>query len=98
MDSRNPTPANDRRPVHQAGCRLQAIDGELLLFNPARETVLYCNQTAAAVWYLCDGHRTVTQIAQLLADTFPETGEEVLADIQEVVQHLVCHQALTLAE
>lgn len=91
-----PARASERRPVRREDCRLEAIEGELLLFDPVQATVLYCNQTASAVWHLCDGSRTVAEIARLLGDAFPEARRQVAADVREAVAQLIAHRALTL--
>jgi coenzyme PQQ synthesis protein D (PqqD) len=91
-----PARAAERRPVRCEGSRLEAIEGELLLFDPAQATVLYCNQMASVVWHLCDGSRTIAEIARLLGDAFPEARRQVAADVPEAVEQLVAHRALTL--
>ena len=88
--------AGEGRPVRREGCRLEAIEGELLVFDPTRASVLYCNETAAVVWGLCDGSRTVAEIVRLLSDAFPEARGQVAADVREAVVQLVAHRALSL--
>ena len=42
-------------------------DGELLVYDEQRDRAHCLNETAAAVWRLCDGHTTVSEIAQAIA-------------------------------
>lgn len=59
----------------------------LLLFP---EGGLELNATAAAVLDLCDGLRSVADIAALLADRFPDVGKrEIERDVVELLAGLV---------
>jgi hypothetical protein len=82
--------------ARREGYRLEVVQGELLLFDPGRATVLYCNQTAALVWALCDGARSVDEIVALLAGAFPGAGAALEADVRETVQRLVSHGVVAL--
>lgn len=84
------------RPARLERYRLEQIDGELLLFDPSAATVLYCNQSAALVWSLCDGTRTIKDIVTLLAAAFPDARGDVAADVGELVKQLVSRGALVL--
>lgn len=86
-----------QRPCRTDGYRLETIEQELLLFDPAESVVLYCNQTAALVWGLCDGSRDFDEIVALLAKAFPEAGPELAADVRQAVDDLVARRALRLA-
>lgn len=66
-------------PEPQVGGEL--VDGEVLLYHPGTATAVYLNETAALVWRLCDGERTVGQIASLLAGAFPESASTVAKDV-----------------
>ena len=45
----------------------QQVDGELVVFDKAQDKAHVLNPTAALVWQNCDGKRTVSQVAQLVA-------------------------------
>lgn len=85
-----------RRPTRQPDFRLEEMGGELLLFHPARGRVLYCNQPAALIWRLCDGERTVSEIVELLAEAYPEAGDQVAEDVAAALEHFVSAHALDL--
>lgn len=51
--------------------------------------MVYLNQTAAAVWKLCDGKRSTDEIARILVEAYPEEADIVAADVREVVQSLL---------
>ena len=57
---------------------------------------MHLNRTAALIWYLCDGRRTVEQILGLLRDAYPEARSEIDADVRRVLQLFLDHEALTI--
>ncbi len=77
---------SEKKPCHRAGYRLESIDGELLLFHPARDQLIYCNETASLIWHLCDGQRTVQEIVAQLSAAFPEATEGIAEDVRDTIQ------------
>jgi hypothetical protein len=61
---------------------------DLLLHAPGSSTVQSLNQTARAVWELCDGQRSVEAIALDLGGRFQAPPDAILAAIEDVVQRL----------
>ena len=79
-----------RRPKIATRARLRhdKASNRLLLVFP--EGALELNPTAAAVLELCDGLRSVAEIAALLADRFPGTArQEIEQDVVGLVSGLV---------
>jgi hypothetical protein len=59
------------------GIITKELDGEVLVYDAARDRAHCLNETAAAIWKLCDGQTTASEIAQrMTGDGRPETGEE----------------------
>ena len=73
---------------------METLDGETILLPPARSLVIYSNPTAALIWQLCDGVRSVEAIIDLLCEAYPESQDDIRRDVPEVVQILVEHGAL----
>ena len=69
------------------GYRIEKLDDELLLYNPAQTRVIALNDTAALVWQLCDGARSPAEIAALIVEAYPEAGS-VAADVDELLSTL----------
>jgi pyrroloquinoline quinone biosynthesis protein D len=61
-----------------ARLRFDKIDQKQLLLSPERGLVL--NETAAAILELCDGTRTVAEIAEALRARWPKADEGEVAD------------------
>jgi hypothetical protein len=58
---------------------VQELPDELVVYDVERNEVHCLNGTAARVWTLCDGKRSVTEIAQLLGtDLEPEAAEALV--------------------
>jgi pyrroloquinoline quinone biosynthesis protein D len=66
--------------------RADPIDGEPLLLYP--EGALRLDETTAALLDLCDGARTVSEIAALLAEQYEAPVDEIAADIAECLSGL----------
>ena len=77
------------KPVRQAGFQLEIMDDKFLLYHPGGTQIIQFNQTAAVVWQLCDGQRTVDDIIHLLQEAYPESAVEIDADVQEVLNQCV---------
>ncbi len=73
------------RPRHRSGIRVEEIESELVLFDPELGKIAYLNQTAGAIWQLCDGSRTTTEICQLVAAAMQVNGETVAEDTRQTI-------------
>jgi hypothetical protein len=81
-------------PIPLAGFQIETLDGEIVLLHPARNTIIYSNQTGALVWQLCDGLRTTDEIIEILSAAYPEAQAEIRMDVSNVIQTLVSQGAL----
>lgn len=84
------------RPTRHSGFALEELDGEILLLDPRSERLIHCNPTAALVWRLCDGERTIAEIVELLAEAYPESAGAIRADVAGAVERLAAEGALEL--
>ncbi len=84
------------KPKREPDYRLEMIDGELLLYHLNETKILYCNQTASLIWQLCDGQKTVGEIASLLQEAYPEAAEAIAADLQATLQQFLAHNSISL--
>ena len=83
-------------PVPDTGYRLEEFDDELVLYHGTATQVVYLNETAAIVWRLCDGKRTVENICALLKEAYPNMADQVESDVTTTLAELVHSGALTL--
>ena len=80
------------RPV--ADYKLAVFDDEMLLYSRDKTQAVFLNATAALIWRLCDGQRSVATIRSLLQDAYPEAADEVAQDLQAALQHLLASAVL----
>lgn len=84
-------------PTPKPDYRLEQMDDELLLYHPGQTKTVYLNQTASLVWQLCDGQRCAGEIMQLLQDSFPESADQIAADVRRALAEFERHGAIEYA-
>lgn len=57
---------------------IQEIDGEVLIYDLRNDKAFCLNATSAAIWKLCDGDKSVADIASRVAADFKATNSEDL--------------------
>jgi hypothetical protein len=57
-------------PTKVQGLDINETDDGLIVYQESTDRVHHLNQTAAVVLELCDGTRTVEEIARVVAETF----------------------------
>ena len=74
-------------PIRQSEFSFREFSAPPVLYADA--TRLECsNTTAAAVWQLCDGHRTLRQVTSELVEQLPEEPLRAARDVQNVIHQL----------
>jgi hypothetical protein len=89
------------RPVPASGIETVELAEGLIVRQPAPPRVHHLNNTASVVLALCDGRRTVTQVAEVLAESFGLEGlplAEVSACVGELRRAGVLLDRSTLPE
>jgi hypothetical protein len=64
------------------------LGGEVLLFADGRQVVHALNASAWAVWDLCDGSRTVREIARELAELVGRQPDSLIPEVVRAVEDL----------
>ncbi|MBX2867071.1 MAG: PqqD family peptide modification chaperone [Acidiferrobacterales bacterium] len=85
----NPTP------IPNAEFSLEEMDGEILLYSTANTRTIYLNQSAAIIWQLCDGDRTMTDIIEILSEAFPDI-ENMHQDVANCLNQLSSDGAISI--
>ena len=70
------------------------MDEEILLYRPSTHKAIHLNGTAAVIWRLCDGTRTVTDLVDCLVAEFPDAKPRIAHDVQEAIDQLLREGAL----
>jgi hypothetical protein len=80
--------AFDVIPVQADGTETEIVDDEVLVYHPRQTRAVYLNVTAAVVWGLCDGRRSVREIIDAIGDAYPEAGAGLVDDVLMTVDRL----------
>lgn len=68
--------------------RFEEIDGEFLLYHPAKTQTVYLNETAALVFGMCNGDISTKEIVELLKASYPESPDSLEKDVDAVLRKL----------
>lgn len=82
------------RPRRRPDYRLEQVDDEILLYNPGRTNILYCNPTASLIWQLSGGEHSKEEIVALLEESFPEAKDRIAADVEEALEKFLHFEAI----
>ena len=80
-------PQADFRPCPAQELREYEIEDDLVLYNPSKDVAHILNLTAAVVWWLCDGNRTLDDIAVRVADLYGKETTDVLHDARTILSN-----------
>jgi hypothetical protein len=73
---------------------LEDLDGDMLLYNLESSSTLHFNTSAAIIWQLCDGERSVGDIVGLIQESIPDTGDDLERDVLAAVEEMIRNGAL----
>ena len=77
-----------RRPHRNHGVREARLPDRTVLEIPGVEQPLNLNSSASAIWELCDNHRTLADIADVLEQRFEVSRQVLCTDIDLAITHL----------
>lgn len=86
----------DRVPFVREGYQISEMEGESLLYSHDKMTMFHLNQSAAVIWQLCDGQRTVSEIVDFLTSAYPDLSRQLERDVCSTIQQLVEDDVLRL--
>lgn len=75
-------------PEQVANVEAEVVGDEMVLYHPQSSNAVYLNATAALIWGLCDGRRSVREIVGLIENTYPDAGPALIDDVGAVVDQL----------
>ena len=76
------------RPLRSVDATEDPLGDEVVIYVPGRASAFSLNESARAIWGLCDGSRSVADIARLLGDRLSPPGEVPLADVEQAITRL----------
>lgn len=89
-------PELDYIPRQRRGHHIEDVDGESVLYGRTSAKAFFLNDTASAVWHLCDGTRSVQGIIDVLADAYPDSASDIAADVAAAIDQLAMEGLLAV--
>jgi hypothetical protein len=86
--------ARTQRPCRRLDVQTHVLWEEILLYAPATETAFALNPSAKAIWELCDGTRTISEIGRQLRTSYALSEQELVADVTKAVAEFIRHGLL----
>ena len=71
------------------------LDDEVLVYDPVVDRTHRLNTSATRIWDLCDGTRSLEDIARAITNQFEVEFETALVDARAVLEQLKEEQLLT---
>ena len=72
----------------RADLKVESLDDELVLYDPANGRAYLLNRTAAAMWTRWNGATSAPDVARDVADACGVAYEDVLADMHDLIGQL----------
>lgn len=66
----------------------QQVEGQTILLRTDDGGYYAVDEVGAAVWALCDGHRSIAEIVAALSAEFDASEETIRADVLEFIEDL----------
>lgn len=64
------------------------VDGEAVVYDPSGVQLHYLNRSAALVLDLCDGHSTIREMSEAIADVYKIPLDKVEANTRKAIREL----------
>ncbi len=79
------TPVLSKRPIRNPEVWLRKAVGETAIYDPANGAVHLLNETALAIWELCDGETTVEEMVTAVCDLCGMHRDIVVEDVDGIL-------------
>lgn len=83
--------------THSSNYISEEMDGHVLLYRVGAHKAVHLNDSAALIWKLCDGSRTLNGVIGELSESFPGMKEAIAADVRSGARMLLQEGALIKA-
>jgi hypothetical protein len=86
----------DARPVRREGPAAVPLDDNVALYDDVGQLMILLNTSAAAVWELCDGTRTLGDIGRVLAEVHRATEADLIGEDVRLTVHKLADLGLVV--
>lgn len=78
-------PDATRRPRHLPGTRLEQREGRVIICDADHKVMLALNESAAALWELCDGGTTIEEMVMAICELSSISARQALEDVERTL-------------
>ncbi len=86
----------ESRPKTAPGVAARTIGQDTVVVAPQTGKVFVLNRTGGLIWGLCDGSRSVDELARLLVAQFGVSLQQARSDVQDLLQALAERQLIEM--
>ena len=79
---------DDDKPKTAPSCHVRELGGERVVYDPVSHEVVVLNKTAAFIFGLCDGSRTVKELEAALCERYDAPADVLRRDLEAVLKDL----------
>lgn len=88
----------DSRPRRNEPILAKQVKDDLILLDPRNGEYYTLDEVGGRIWALCDGERTVSDIAAIISQEYDAPAETIEADVVELLRDLANGQLVALAD
>lgn len=82
----NKTPVSEARPLRRPGMWLRQAEDEIAVYDREGGRIHLMNDTALAIWDLCDGETTADEMVAAICELFHMHRDVVSEDVTRTLQ------------
>lgn len=88
----------DEKPTINPVYTVEKFDDEILLYNEASTQAVYLNDTAHAVWLLCQEDMTIEQMIHYLEEVYPDQKAQIRDNVLSALKLLQEKMVITFPD
>lgn len=88
----------ESRPRRNEPILAKQVKDDLILLDPRNGEYYTLDEVGGRIWALCDGERTVSDIAAIISQEYDAPAETIEADVVELLRDLASGQLVALAD
>jgi pyrroloquinoline quinone biosynthesis protein D len=90
--------SDEQIPTRRPHFQIERLDDNVLLYHPGLTKTIQLNESASLIWELCDGQRSIREIADLLSEAYPDAAAEVRDDVAATLRRFAEEGAVELMQ
>ncbi len=92
----HPQLPDDSLPVRDKTHKIRRLPCCLYLENNVGKTLIKLNESSSLIWSLCTGELSVSEIINLLQESYPEAGDVIAKDVYRVLDEFIAEDIVKI--